>query len=300
MGVILSWVALVNWLRPRAGLVTISWLLVLGQFGVVESGLRWEPAGLRMVGLIATTLLATKGVMIALRRAEGLLPLQIDGLFLFLFAWVGMEPRAFARRAPARPTGLVISRQVFIAASAVASIALAHWCLPTRPRLAGYAAILGVSLILHFSVLRFAGAALRRLGYGVREPFDRPIVSTSLAEFWVQRWNPPFIELGSLAIYRPLQFRYGRAWALFAMFLVSGLLHEMAISVPVQDGYGGPLAYFSGHGLLVLLEEAAARRGLRVGGFWGRIWTFGWLVLPLPVLFHQSFVRAVLLPLIGG
>lgn len=83
------------------------------------------------------------------------------------------------------------------------------------------------------------------------------------------------------------------------MFLVSGLLHEMAISLPVGRGYGGPLGYFVLHGGLVLAEEGLAAKGRPVTGIFGRFWTLAWLVLPLPILFHRAFVSEVLLPLVA-
>ena len=81
------------------------------------------------------------------------------------------------------------------------------------------------------------------------------------------------------------------------MFVVSGLLHEMAISLPVRAGYGGPLAYFVLHGVLVLLEPRLDREGWKPTGAWGLGWTLGWLALPIPLLFHPPFLAGVLLPL---
>jgi hypothetical protein len=43
-------------------------------------------------------------------------------------------------------------------------------------------------------------------------------------------------------------------WAPAAWFLSSGLLHEMAISVPVGEGYGMPLCYSALHDLPSVIE----------------------------------------------
>ena len=132
-----------------------------------------------------------------------------------------------------------------------------------------------------------------------RAVFVAPHRSESLGEFWSRRWNLAFSEMTSSAVYRPLAARAGRGVALAAAFLLSGLLHEMAISLPVRTGYGGPLAYFALHGALVAVERAAERRGVAVGGAAGRVWTAAWLLLPLPLLFHQPFLAGVVWPLAG-
>jgi alginate O-acetyltransferase complex protein AlgI len=31
-----------------------------------------------------------------------------------------------------------------------------------------------------------------------------------------------------------------------------------------------------------------------------RLWTWAWLLIPLPLLFHQAFRDALVLPLVGG
>ena len=123
-----------------------------------------------------------------------------------------------------------------------------------------------------------------------------PHRSRSLTEFWGRRWNLAFSEMTALAIYRPFRDRLGAATAVLASFAFSGLLHEAAISVPVRAGYGGPFAYFLLHGVLVLAEK---RLALERWGVWNRAWTAAWLILPLPILFHPPFLRAVAWPLVG-
>ena len=104
----------------------------------------------------------------------------------------------------------------------------------------------------------------------------------------------------ALGVYRPLRGLLGKGGATGAAFLCSGLLHELAISVPVKAGFGLPLAYFALHGLLVLVEGRLERTRWAVAG-WGRLshaWVIGWLALPLPILFHPPFLRGVVWPLI--
>jgi alginate O-acetyltransferase complex protein AlgI len=159
----------------------------------------------------------------------------------------------------------------------------------------------GLSLILHFGLFNVAAGAWRLLGVDARPLFRAPLLSTSLAEFWGRRWNLAFSEMTAIGIYRPVAGRLGRGPATGLAFLASGLLHELAISVPVGAGYGLPMCYFLLHGGLTLAERGFERAGRPVSG-WGwprRVWVLGWLALPLPILFHPWFLRGVIWPLIG-
>jgi alginate O-acetyltransferase complex protein AlgI len=49
----------------------------------------------------------------------------------------------------------------------------------------------------------------------------------------------------STGIYRPVAALVGRSWGIAAAFLASGILHELAISVPARAGFGLPLIYFA-------------------------------------------------------
>src|SRR6185295_16430948 len=94
----------------------------------------------------------------------------------------------------------------------------------------------GLSLLVHFGLCSLLAGTWRLLGVPCDALFRAPLVSTTLAEFWGRRWNLAFSEMTAIAVYRPLSPRVGRGAALFASFLVSGLLHEMAISLPVRAG----------------------------------------------------------------
>lgn len=126
----------------------------------------------------------------------------------------------------------------------------------------------------------------------MNEPFRNPLASRSLSEFWSRRWNVGFSEMIAVAVHRPVRRVAGETAALFAAFLASGLLHELAISVPVHAGYGLPTLYFLLHGALVGVERKAPHLA-------GRAWTIFWLVAPLPVLFHPPFLRGIVWPLVG-
>lgn len=153
----------------------------------------------------------------------------------------------------------------------------------------------------YFGVFDLLAAAWRWQGIDCQRLFRSPLRSTNLREFWGRRWNLAFSEMTAIAIYQPLVRYAGRKLTLTASFLCSGLLHELAISVPVRAGYGLPMAYLLLHGLLVTIEAllAKANEPIDRDPWIGRGWTFAWLVAPLPILFHRPFLASVVWPLIG-
>ncbi len=79
--------------------------------------------------------------------------------------------------------------------------------------------------------------------------------------------------------------------------MVSGLIHDLVISLPARGGYGLPTLYFLLQGAGVTAEHS--RFGKRLGlGHGRRGWCFMVVVLVLPVfgLFHPWFVLRVILP----
>ena len=159
----------------------------------------------------------------------------------------------------------------------------------------------GLSLMLHFGIFNVLAGLWRLAGVDARPLFRAPLAARSLENFWSRRWNLAFSEMTALGIYRPLSGSLGRKAATVAAFLASGLLHELAISVPVLAGFGLPLLYFLLHGTLVLAERGLERAGRAVTGWglWAHVWVLGWLRCRLPILFHPPFLRGVVWPLIG-
>ena len=74
-----------------------------------------------------------------------------------------------------------------------------------------------------------------------------------------------------------------------AAFFISGLIHELVISLPAGAGYGLPTAYFLLQGIGILTERVLPR--IR-----GRIFTILITAVPAFWLFHPPFVRIVFLP----
>ncbi|HZV00342.1 MAG TPA: membrane bound O-acyl transferase family-domain-containing protein [Planctomycetota bacterium] len=242
----------------------------------------------RMVAIIGATLMALK-VLVTLEEGVHLTTTQ----WLAFASYPGMRPSAFAHLSlPPRSGGrvgvggnlftrgvirLAVGLALYVVARALATWSLVAATLVLMPAL---------SLILHFGIFNLASAFWARAGADTGPLFKAPLLATSLGEFWGRRWNLAFSEMTALCVYRPLRETLGRHAALLASFVFSGLLHELAISVPVRAGYGLPTLYFLLHGALVTAERTA--------GLKSRLWTLGWLAVPLPLLFHPPFVRGVL------
>ena len=228
--------------------------------GVERLGAR-EPAGVRMLAIIGTLLFAMKAVVAVEGRATGGKRLAWWRWLGFAALWPGMRPGPFAR-SPAGPLpgsgrllGMGLAR--LLAGSALVALARLAWVGTGSRMFATVLLLPGLSLVLHFGLFNLVAGAWRRAGVDCRPLFVAPLRSTSLGEFWGRRWNLAFSQMTAIAIYQPLVRRAGRRAALAASFLGSGLLHELAISVPVRAGYGLPMAYFALHGALVMAEAPA-------------------------------------------
>jgi membrane bound O-acyltransferase family protein len=116
-------------------------------------------------------------------------------------------------------------------------------------------------------------------------------------EFWGKRWNLGFRQLSHDLIFRPLHGRLGVGGAGFLVFVISGLLHDLVISVPANGGYGLPTLYFVVQGAVVAVERSRVGKRFGLGqGIAG--WIFMAVVTAAPAfwLFHPPFVNNVILP----
>jgi alginate O-acetyltransferase complex protein AlgI len=289
-----------------------AWLLVVGATAGVERLCAAEPPGFRMMAIIATLLYAMKAVVSVEARAGGHERLSPARWLAFAALWPGMRPAAFAglghKALPGAGALVVMGLKRMALGAALVLLARLVWAYAEgrsevgAPWAATPFLLVGLSLMIHFGVFNVVAGAWCQFGADARQLFRAPLLSKSLTEFWGRRWNLAFSEMTALGVYRPLGERFGRGPATVLAFLASGLLHELAISVPVRAGYGLPLLYFTLHGGLMMVERRLRRAGRPIEGFgwWARAWVIGWLVLPLPILFQPWFLRGVVWPIIGA
>jgi hypothetical protein len=225
---------------------------------------------------------------------------QFDTLAWF-FAWPGLDARAFFCRANVEHLTMI---EVLFA---FAKVGFGGWTLfRVAPALrvdselaSGWAALIGIVFLLHFGTFHLAALFWRSRGRDVKPIMNMPILATSVAEFWSRRWNLAFRDYASPFLFVPLMRRTNSAVAVLAGYTFSGLVHEIAISVPARGGYGLTTLYFVIQGAAMLIERVAEKRGVGLtSGIQGWCWT---AVVTIPgayILFHPPFVRAVVLPVV--
>lgn len=272
----LAFLALSGLVRSRL----VLWLGALIVIGIVHWWHLETPAFGRMVVICSALLLCMKGIVLAEWGGR----LTWPRWFMFTFLWFGMDPIPFAvkkRRLTWQKDG-VIGLSCLLVGLAL-SIAVAH--IKTDFILIMFVPL---SIAFHYGALRLLTAFWRMQGIPVRPLFRNPLVSRGLADFWAKRWNLSFSQMMARIVQRPLRAKFGKKPALFAVFLGSGLLHELAITLPVQSGYGLPTLYFTLHGIMVLLEKKT----------WplcfSRIWALLLVAAPLPLLFPALFTEEVI------
>lgn len=211
----------------------------------------------------------------------------------YVFTWPGMDADAFLdpHRKPARPPSR--SEWLFAVSKLMLGVAL----VAGVPRVlhdstgivAGWLGMIGIIFTLHFGLFHLISCAFRANGIDAVPIMDWPIAARSLADFWGRRWNRAFRDLTHKFLFQPLARRLGARGGLAVGFLASGLIHELAITVPAGGGYGGPTVYFLLQGAGLALERCI--KALR-----GRVFTFVVLIAPATLLFPQVFLDRIVLP----
>jgi hypothetical protein len=220
----------------------------------------------------------------------------------YLLGWPGMDAARFLQKTsgPKRSPRLSNEWQAASATVVLGTVLLfgvARMIPSHYPYLAGWIGMLGIVLILHFGIFKLLSCFWQSLGFDARPLMNHPLRSTSLGEFWGQRWNTAFRDLTHRFLFRPLTSRIGPRFGLLAGFLVSGAVHELVISVPAYGGYGGPTLYFAIQGVGIVIERTRLSRRIGLGSGWlGRAFTMLVLIAPVFLLFHRPFVIRVIIP----
>lgn len=252
---------------------------------------------IRMLMLIVALLLAMKGVVYAIRKIK----LSFLQWICFSCFWVGMDPQTFhakkmRKSVPVR--SFIVGVGNIIIGFGV--LWLCHYLLQHKAPyyICWLLALVGTSMLFHFGLLTFLFVFWRTVGIPVKPLFNMPWQAENLSVFWGRRWNTAFVEMTGRSIYKPLVRKIGKAYALLATFMVSGLFHEIALTLPVCSGFGRPFAYFAIQGFLVLIEKRLLEKYPDWTKKYSRYWLFPALFLPLPLLFTPSFTREILFAII--
>ena len=218
----------------------------------------------------------------------------------YLLAWPGMDADAFLEARERVPMPRPAAWLWAILETALGAILLwvvARTLPQGTPLLRGWIGMLGLILLLHFGTFQIVSLLWQSMGVKAEPIMSAPLRSVSLGEFWGKRWNLGFRQLAHELIFRPLHRSIGAVTAGFVVFVASGLIHDLAISLPARGGYGLPTFYFVLQGIGMTIERS--RFGQRLGfGRGMRGWCFMVVFLAAPVflLFHPWFVVRVIVP----
>lgn len=218
----------------------------------------------------------------------------------YLLLWPGMNAYAFLdlnRRTPKPHIREWIWASLKTCLGVVLLWEIARRVPADLALLRGWVGLLGLIFLLHFGSFHLIALFWQAMGIDAEPIMSNPAASQNLSEFWGKRWNLGFRQLAHDFIFRPLHQRIGPTTAGLLVFVVSGLIHDLVISLPARAGYGLPTGYFVIQGLGVMLERSSTGRKLGIRqGFRGRAFALIFTAVPAFWLFHPAFVSRVMLP----
>ncbi len=257
----------------------IGWVVVLGLVTGAHFTLSAADPIARMVGICAALLAGMKGLVYVAWGGH----LSWGRYLVFSLAWFGMDPGTFEKRRD----GLSWREDVLWGVGLMALGTLGAWVVWVMEWRQILVMFIPMSVGFHFGALRVLKGGLRKAGFPVRTLFPNPLKARGVADFWSRRWNVGYSQMMQRVVGRPIEGIFGRKAGVFGVFLISGLLHEVAITLPVNSGHGLPTAFFTVHGLLVLLEGKLERP-------LGRVPALLAVGVPLGFLFPPEFQSGVI------
>jgi alginate O-acetyltransferase complex protein AlgI len=274
-------------------------VVAAGVIGVVVLRSEEWPGWVQMWVLAVGIFFGAKASTVVRLFGAGARP-EMGRLLAYVFLWPGLNAHAFCvGRAEAMPTAGEWAVALVRVVLGVGLLAAAARFVEVNWFLAGWMGMVGSVLVLHFGMFHLVALAWRRCGVDARPLMERPGSATSVSKLWSGRWNTAFTELMHREVFGPIARRFGMAAGLVGVFGISGLLHELVISVPARGGYGLPSLYFGLQCAGVLVERSGV--GARIGLGRGLVgWIFVALVAGAPalMLFPPVFVENVIAPML--
>ncbi len=269
----------------------ILWMVVLAGYAVGNWLLLDDSPYLRMTGLCMWLLSGMKCITYQawLSKHRGDIKAQLSWCRWLGFAWLwfGMSVQPWVKPYTKRPW----LRHALCGLLCVVMGVLWMYCCYLYEITHVLPIFIGLSLAFHYGCLRLLMAWWRLCGVPVKLLFRNPLRLTGFRDFWSKRWNLGYSQMMAVTVQKPLmQLGMSFKGSLLMVFIISGLLHELAISVPAKTGYGLPFLVFLVHGLLTLLELKWPHPWLY------RIGCFIILLVGMPYLFPQEFNQQILIP----
>lgn len=216
-------------------------------------------------------------------------------LLFCYFIWIGTEPENFLKKHifTKSDASLIFQGLGAIVFGWLIRLAVQKYVLELDD-LAGYLAVVSLIYIFIFGYSNLFCGLFRLFEIGIEVPFGDVFETQSLRDFWGHRWSRPFVNAAKRLFYKPLKRYLPRRSLQFSVFLISGIFHDMFMSLPVDAGYGKCTAYFLIQGLAVIFEEQFLKKYFDRHSGWGGVWAFSVILVPLPLLFHWDFREFVL------
>src|SRR5271166_6759595 len=145
--------------------------------------------------------------------------------------WIGMQPQQFLigqKTATGAPIPTWPGFLLNVLTGAVLLYLLPRVLPAATPQAVRFwIALVGFSFLAFFARLDLWALIFRAAGIPVEKPWHCPVASTTLGEFWGQRWNRIVSGMAREILFFPLARRVGARVALFFVFLYSGFYHEI-------------------------------------------------------------------------